>query len=243
MAKKVLPAREILAQARDTIASTYWIQGEEADIWENEEDFNWFLARNSDHQPSKFVEVLVGPREKAKVTGVCSIGAMSLAHATLRNTRFVSFDELWTRDFQTRLAAEALAATIREVTGEYTDHDTVSTITSWNDSNGRTSKEVVQVFDKALESPILNAKAIWEIRTDHWRLETSALSFTTKKDADDFAKKINKALDKAVKDGLSSLAYDNERAAELVYRGYRDSMQQVPNAATADLKVQRVTFS
>src|SRR4051794_17775538 len=107
--KNKLSSKDILIQAALTIESSYWIKGEEhvgisgRDLEEAEETGKKFITLPP--LPDQWMTA---------VTGVCSVGAISLVVATKRKEVLRGYDELADCDLATRKAGEALADVLRD---------------------------------------------------------------------------------------------------------------------------------
>lgn len=119
---------------------------------------------------------------KVKITGVCSIGALALANVTLYDEPISHWEDICGYDPHTFLAGAVLANEIvkdglaRPVEGEeghdpFNPHinwrenrnENGSIIAAWNDYPGRTREQVIEMFDRALASPLLTAEQIYGI--------------------------------------------------------------------------------
>jgi hypothetical protein len=176
-------AKAIVAEALDTIRATFWVQGDEF-------HFAWgqynTITGGYDFEDWDAVEkaILVDAREgamltdgvinkdakKAKVTGVCSIGALALANVTLYDEPLQAWDSIVDRDLETWKAGAAVAMAIHtEFPDWYSGESIGSSIASWNDDTERTREEIIAAFERALESPLLAAQhPVWLTKENHW---------------------------------------------------------------------------
>lgn len=161
-------AKAILQEALDTIKATYWITGTEFTLipisdWEAaNKSIDATLDLETSNWGTNFYEV---DTAKAKVSGVCSIGALALANCTLYNEPLQSWDIMSSWDLETWKAGAALAmAILTEFPRRYADEsDPGAVIASWNDDPGRTREEIVASFEKALDNPLLNCAVPYTI--------------------------------------------------------------------------------
>lgn len=185
-----LTAKDVLIEACDKIEATYWVQGAEF----KRADENTYAADQLKISGQKFIPIVMAGGYNTLVTGVCSVGAISLAVATRTKTPLTSFEDLARRDPATYKAGEALADVLRaQSKWKIEASDTaLDTIANWNDDENRTRAQVVKAFKKALESPKLTAKNIYTITYggmyDEYTL--SSLTFASKGEADEFVAKL-----------------------------------------------------
>jgi hypothetical protein len=171
-------AKDILQEALDTIQATFWIQGDEFNFV-----YATYVGAGSESRWDEWEKVnkailaelgdgfthggLVNPTtDKAKITGVCSIGALALANVTLYNEPLASWDAISGWDLETWKAGAALVSAIYEgnTEADWYDMDNLgTTIARWNDYTQRTREEVIDVFTKALKDPMLTATVPVEI--------------------------------------------------------------------------------
>lgn len=203
----------LMEEALDTIKATFWVQNAEYLFAEAEEagynsDYDTYEYDWSDWETvNKFISAGISDDYrydldeadnkikdgKAKVTGVCSIGALALAEVTLYDQPLQPFESRASWDLPLYLTGVALAKVIwnsesyRYVKGQNPSY----TIASWNDTEGRTRDEVIEAFEKALKDPLLQCEkdnvpfeiirrgAIGEVRTTFWifATETEAQAF------------------------------------------------------------------
>lgn len=171
-------AKAMLQEALDTIKATYWIQNTEF-TWAEASQVGWeddgFTVK-WDWTPweeiEKAIEVPVSDaldqgsesrqqREgKGKVTGVCSIGALTLAETTLYDIPLEPYENRASWDFPLWLTGVSLAKAIWSIEGAdfYGEHggaEWASVIATWNDRPVTERDDVINSFTKALEDPLL----------------------------------------------------------------------------------------
>jgi hypothetical protein len=176
-------AKAIVAEALDTIKATFWVQGDEFNFAYG--DYNsitggysfddWDAVEKAimvdAHDEAIMGESAINPStNKAKVVGVCSIGALALANVTLYDEPLKSWDLLVDRDFETWKAGAAVAMAIHTNEPDWFSSESIgSSIASWNDATDRTREEIIAAFERALESPLLAAKhPVWLTKENSW---------------------------------------------------------------------------
>lgn len=197
--------KDILVQARDDIAITYWVQNKEFDYgnWDYIDELPKYrevkVEKNVDDAVVKDATVDADGRitsGKAAITGVCSIGAVALATMTLYDVPLDDYSSIAERDPYTRAAAHILAAAITAKEPEYVGYDSeAELIATWNDYNGRTRDEVLDVFDDAIKHPLVAAEELWGIRCAH-NDPINGIVFATEHEAEQFAELVNSETDK-----------------------------------------------
>lgn len=190
--------KALLEETLDIITATFWIQGDE---YKHEEIVG---------QPEKFKSVIVVPnttdpsaqrpnevvwnedhtKGEAKVTGVCSVGAIALAEMTLYDVPLMGYNHIRDRDVYVKAAEAAVAMSVMEnarcscVAIGARDMDT---ITGWNDCSATDRAQVIAIFTAALAGPLVKARKIW----GYWGFYAS---WATKAEALKFRAEYNKAL-------------------------------------------------
>lgn len=201
----VLTSKQILIQAHDILAASYWVSGVEANTDVAKLDWDDFTQLKKEKaftkadpktlrerlhdlifEPGDKGIVLPGSRDDDRftvVTAVCSIGAMALADALVRNTDLVDWCYLAQNNFEHTRASMALAqqldllALMRRNEDPHMGYG--NAIADWNDASGRTRKQVLTAFQRAIDSP-------WVTRSSWWRWENKSgssflpVAFTTK---------------------------------------------------------------
>lgn len=176
--KQVHKAHDLLAEALDTIRSTFWIQNKEIVFaipdshwdeetavlthdWSEWEKVNKFILADLDVCYEGDGESYINPRtSKAKITGVCSIGALTLADTTLYDVPLQPFESRARWDFPLYLSGVALAKAIllsedEDWHMEHGGNEQASIIAAWNDSRDTTRTMVIARFTEALNDPLL----------------------------------------------------------------------------------------
>lgn len=206
-------AKALMQEALDTIQATYWIQNKEFTFaegtrvdmiadpasgewvpstydWSDWEKCNKFILAEIDDDYE--LERPYANNSQAKVTGVCSIGALTLAEVTLYDMPLLPFESRSEWDLGLYLAGAALAMAIWNNDHKLYERagDHAGCIANWNDASGRTRGEVVDMFTKALESPLLTMEegTVPYTITMHGvcGLNRSNLVFATEQEADAF---------------------------------------------------------
>lgn len=173
----------IMTEALDTIKATFWIKGDEFTFasgdydmnggytWGNWETVNKAILAELDDEVWDDHSDRVNPEVgKAKVVGVCSIGALALANVTLYDEPLTTWDNISGRDAHSWMAGAALAQTIlEETTKEHfcrldNHNEAGSIIAAWNDADGRTREEVIEMFTKALAHPLATADTAFKLQ-------------------------------------------------------------------------------
>ena len=165
-------AKAILTEALDTIKATFWVAGKEFDfalvsVWDDLDKA--IEARVDDDVQSYAGTVVHEGNKKVKVTGVCSIGAISIANCTLYDEPIQPWDSIAQWDLETWKAGAALAMTILDE-GLYpysacTDPGEI--IASWNDADDKTRDDIIPAFEKALQSPLLASPLPYTIKGEN----------------------------------------------------------------------------
>lgn len=149
---------DILAESLDIIVSTYWIKGDEYKFAEPGES-KFKLVNHINNSLNVLDEYLEG--NKARIGGVCSVGALALADMTLYDEPLDGYTNIKSRDVFTQAAEAALSmAVLSKFTRGDTSRDP-SVITDFNDHDETERYEVVEVFTDAVQSPLAKTKKIW----------------------------------------------------------------------------------
>lgn len=193
-------AHAILAEARETIEITYWVQSKEYQFanWEDvvnlpkHKEVSLHVEFDPDHDEYEDEDVIKtsdkGER-KAAITGVCSLGAIALATYTLYDVPLQEYSNMQQRDPATAMANALLNDAICHMEPYYmsgygTDGEIVAT---WNDESGRTREEVLELFDKALANPIAKKDEAWHPSYAYYSgYRMVPLLFATEQEAADF---------------------------------------------------------
>lgn len=183
--------KDILVQARDDIAITYWVQNKEFDYgnWDYIDSLPKYREVKVEHYNDGDVrtkETTEG--KKAAITGVCSIGAVALATMTLYDVPLSQYSDIAERDGYTKAAGHILAAAIVETDGPgWMGYDNeAELIATWNDYNGRTRDQVLAVFDAAIKHPLIEATELWGIRSGAWGEPIHGILFGSLQEAREF---------------------------------------------------------
>lgn len=166
----------ILSQALEHINATFWVQRTEFSV------SSWNSELPEDVKQSKHLELKLDQgRKTAVITGFCSIGALALARLVMdedladESEDMPGYAGLAQSDPSTRIAGAALARAIMEIGYESNSSsvwtfrnkyssDPMETIIGWNDEDGRDKEEIVNTFERAIESPLAQTDEVWTIK-------------------------------------------------------------------------------
>lgn len=197
----IIDSKLILEQARDTLAMTYWCTGAEfvGRVYDEDELEQVMPAS----LPSKFIKARVGlggdtNKRYRLIESVCSIGAMSLARHMDMNTPIQEFGSYESADWDSFRAALVLLRCIVD-SDQYPvelNERPSSGIASWNDSKSQFSEtdrgEVIAMFDKAAEHPLVKADSLWVLQLPDTSNQPFYVAFGSEKEAQE-------GLDEAIK--------------------------------------------
>ena len=168
----LVTAADILTEAADIFERSFWTIGTQIRIendrtYDSEADLLACVPNDLKHFVAKMPHGGFGA-----VTGLCSIGAIGLVRSMKAEAEDlqVGFSDLFTIDWPTRLAAEAVAAAMRETVYAINDSD----LDSWlgesapdaivKANDGLLDKQqVIDAFRAAAKSPVLTADSLWSV--------------------------------------------------------------------------------
>lgn len=155
-------AKQLLAEALDTIEASYWIRAA------------LFAASAPDkvgEAKHKLVDVTynsdISTRHmvdgKTAITGVCSLGAMALAECLLGARPLTGWESIRDRSLEARKAEMLLVNAIAELFPGHWGYGTEPNeiIINFNDHSSRERDDVIAVFRHAMESPLHKASTWW----------------------------------------------------------------------------------
>lgn len=207
-------AHAILAEARETIEITYWVQSKEYEFanWEDvvnlpkHKEVTLHVHFDPDHDEYEDDDVIKtsdkGER-KAAITGVCSLGAIALATYTLYDVPLAEYSNMQDRDPYTALANALLNDAICRMEPDYLNGYGLGgeIVATWNDETGRTREEVLALFDKALDNPIAKKDEAWHIGFSYYGgYKEVPLLFVTEQEAKDYATLVMAETQKYIQD-------------------------------------------